>query len=83
MRQYIKPVVKSIGFIILFVLINTVIFIGYFAATGMEYIDKLSPNAITGILIATQLTLFLFVLFIYRKKKFLSWVRFEKTSPKI
>lgn len=83
MKQYIKPVLKSIGFIALFVLINTIIFIGYLASTGIEDLDKVSPNAIMGILIATQLTLFLFILFIYRKKKFLSLVRFEKTSPKI
>ena len=82
MKQYIKPVLKSFGFIALFVLINTIIFGVYFIASGTQDLENISPNAMTVILIATQLIVLLIILLIYNKQ-FISKVRFGKISPKI
>ena len=82
MTHTLKAVLKSIGFIALYVFINTIILLGYFIVSGTQDLEAVSPNAMTAMLIATQLIVLMMILLLY-KKQFTSVVRFRKTSPKI
>ncbi len=83
MKQYIKPILKIIGFIALYQLMNIIILIVYLIASGIQDIESVSGDLIVGVLVATQIAVFLLILLRYRKKQFVSLVRLNKTSPKI
>lgn len=83
MKQYIKPLLKILGFIALSVLMDVILSVGYFASMGIQDSEGLSGDTAVGLLISKQLILLLFFVIKYRKKQFLSRVRLKKTSPKI
>lgn len=82
MKHYLKPVLKALGFITLYLVVNTVILVGFFALSDVQEIEDISANAMTAMLIGTQLVVLVIILFIY-KKNLSSVVRFRKTTPKI
>ena len=77
-----KAILKTLGFIALYVLVNTMILIGFFAFNPGVEIEDISANAMTAMLIATQLAILVIIVLIYRKN-FKDFVRLRKTTPKI
>ena len=82
MNNYVKPILKTLAFILLYLAVNTVILIGVFIATGVEDIESISANTITITLLATQIIILGLILIMYNRV-FLSQMRFKRTSPKI
>ena len=83
MKQYIKPLLKTIGIIALIELINIIILIVYLITSGIQDIESVSGDLIVGVSVVSQIAVFLLILLRYRKKQFVSLVRLNKTSPKI
>ncbi len=80
MKQYSKPIGKTLGFILLYLIVNVIITVVLFIALGVEDPAEVSANNITLTLLATQVIIFLGILIIYQPG-FVRHMRFKKVKP--
>ena len=82
MKQYVLAFLKSIGFVVMYLVVNAVFLVTYFIINPEVELEDIPANTLTLMLFGTQVIVLIIILLIYRQK-FTSVVKLRKTTPKI